>query len=392
MSDERFYADLTPVRQFIDLVDPRAYTHVPRSWSVIITDIVGSTKAIEAGRYKDVNLLGAASIVAVVNALPERAVPFVFGGDGATILVPDVDVDAARDALAGLSRFAQEAFQLELRVGLVPVAELVDAGYTVQVTKLALSDAKELAMLWGTGIARAEKLIKDPQSSAEYAITASSSRTYAANLDGLSCRWEPLVNRQGRMLTLIALATNDDAQSALTTYRRVVDFLEETMPMGKPADLDNIHMGKDLRAFTTEATLRTGRTGGIHHALTVAWIRFETWAARKLIQSGKAMGGFDGAHYPKSLVRHTDFRKFDGALRFVIDVTPDQASKIEAFLAREHGAGQLVYGVHYSDQALMTCVVRDYADDHVHFIDGADGGYALAAKQMKAQLRERPAA
>jgi hypothetical protein len=39
----------------------------------------------------------------------------------------------------------------------------------------------------------------------------------------------------------------------------------------------------------------------------------------------------------------------------------------------------------------MTCYVRAYAADHVHFVDGADGGYALAAKQLKAQLRRRSA-
>jgi hypothetical protein len=33
----------------------------------------------------------------------------------------------------------------------------------------------------------------------------------------------------------------------------------------------------------------------------------------------------------------------------------------------------------------MTCLVFSLAGDHVHFIDGADGGYALAAKQMKQQ-------
>ena len=37
----------------------------------------------------------------------------------------------------------------------------------------------------------------------------------------------------------------------------------------------------------------------------------------------------------------------------------------------------------------MTCVVPSYKDGtHIHFIDGGDGGYAMAAKQLKAQLKE----
>ncbi|HBU76611.1 MAG TPA: hypothetical protein DEF18_00775 [Muricauda sp.] len=36
----------------------------------------------------------------------------------------------------------------------------------------------------------------------------------------------------------------------------------------------------------------------------------------------------------------------------------------------------------------MTCMVFDRKDRHLHFVDGASGGYALAAKQMKGQLAE----
>jgi hypothetical protein len=38
----------------------------------------------------------------------------------------------------------------------------------------------------------------------------------------------------------------------------------------------------------------------------------------------------------------------------------------------------------------MTCYVHDVNDgNHIHFVDGGDGGYAMAARELKAQLRER---
>ena len=43
----------------------------------------------------------------------------------------------------------------------------------------------------------------------------------------------------------------------------------------------------------------------------------------------------------------------------------------------------------------MTCIVPSYvSDDHVHFLDGAGGGYALAAQNLKQKIadREREAA
>ena len=86
MGSERFYAELVKFDRFIDVPDPVHYHLVPDSWLVIITDVEGSTEAIERGRYKDVNALGAASIMALRNALPEIPIPYVFGGDGATLL------------------------------------------------------------------------------------------------------------------------------------------------------------------------------------------------------------------------------------------------------------------------------------------------------------------
>ncbi len=60
---------------------------VPDDWVIVIGDIEGSTEQVE-GRYKSVNLVGAAVIAAVLNALPDLDIPFVFGGDGAALVVP----------------------------------------------------------------------------------------------------------------------------------------------------------------------------------------------------------------------------------------------------------------------------------------------------------------
>jgi hypothetical protein len=87
------------------------------------------------------------------------------------------------------------------------------------------------------------------------------------------------------------------------------------------------------------------------------------------------------------MVSQTDFRKYDGMLRMALDLTLEQADALEAVLEQERDAGRLVYGFHRSDSALMTCLVFDLTSAaHVHFIDGADGGFALAARQLKEQI------
>jgi len=85
-------------------------------------------------------------------------------------------------------------------------------------------------------------------------------------------------------------------------------------------------------------------------------------------------------------VHNNDFRKFDETLRMVLDVSDHELSRVSAMLEAERGQGTLAYGTHRAGAALITCLVKSYHGEHLHFVDGADGGYALAAKQLKQQL------
>ena len=62
-------------------------------------------------------------------------------------------------------------------------------------------------------------------------------------------------------------------------------------------------------------------------------------------------------------------------------------------LAARHERGELDFGIHVADAALMTCLVFDLAESrHLHFIDGEDGGFAAASIGLKAQIAARAAA
>jgi len=74
-----FYSDLPIFRDFRGVADGNNYHDVPDDWLVVVSDIKGSTKAIESGRYKEVNIFWASSIIAVLNCVQNVEIPSVFG-------------------------------------------------------------------------------------------------------------------------------------------------------------------------------------------------------------------------------------------------------------------------------------------------------------------------
>lgn len=384
-SDERFYAALGELTRFEDVASLAAYTPAPSSWVVVITDVRGSTKAIEAGRYKDVNALGVASIVAVRNAIPDVEIPFVFGGDGATLLVPSSRLDAIKPALRGLQKTARSAFDLGLRAGLVPVSTLRESGHEVLVARYRASSDAVFAMFGGSGLSEAERRVKDPELGPTHEVGEGAA---SADFTGFQCRWQPIPARHGEVISLLVQARASDRASAAAIYGEVVRRIEGILEGGgRPVAVESLRLATQTKLFEAEAKLLSGRARG----LGFAWRRLQastvTSIGRVLLAKGWNALGFPGATYRESVAANTDYRKFDDTLRMVLDVSATQRRAIEAYLAAEHEAGRLVYGVHAADAALMTCIITDLQANHVHFVDGANGGYALAAKQMKAQLK-----
>jgi hypothetical protein len=87
----------------------------------------------------------------------------------------------------------------------------------------------------------------------------------------------------------------------------------------------------------------------------------------------------------QQVVDNSDFRKYDDGLRMVLDCSTELADRIEWRLGVASAAGVARYGVHRQASAMMTCFTPSpTASSHVHFVDGAHGGYTLAARALKA--------
>ena len=382
MSSGFRYEDLPVFDAFEKVSDPSVFTPLPDDWQVGAADVVKSTDALRAGRYKDVNMAGAAVVGAVRNALGSVSFPFVFGGDGAVLAVPGDAAALARSAMAATTNFVRDELKLDLRVGMLPVGAVRAASHDVCVARYAASPEAVYAMFSGGGASYAEAELK----AGRIAIDAAPGSR--PDLTGLSCRWSPIASRLGVILSVLVAPAPGASEAAFRKVAsEVIRITEAETRGGHPVPPEGPQFSLNRRAMRLEAAATEGRGGRLAR---YAAILGEMLFAMYLEKRGRAAGRFDPKRYRGWVAKNSDFRKYDDALRMTIDCTLATADRLEATLRKAEADRIVDYGLHRQDAALMTCIVPSYvSDDHVHFLDGAGGGYALAAQALKEKLAAR---
>jgi hypothetical protein len=286
---------------------------------------------------------------------------------------------------------SEREFGLALRVGAVPVREVRAAGSDILVAKYAISPDVSLAMFSGGGLQHAEALVKGADAE-RYLFDGVVDEQ--ANFEGLECRWQPLKSTRGEVISVLVKVVDERAADAPQIYGQLIEEIE-AITGGKdlvnPAQASNTRLTVDPRKLAGDYHVHAGPGSAaaralrrfVHYLLALyGWL---------LITLRLSAHGTHWGRYAEQVRAQTDFWKYDDMLRFVIDVTPAQKRALVACFESRHRKGELVYGVHSASEALMTCLVFSRAANHVHFVDGGDGGYALAAAQLKDQLKARVA-
>lgn len=382
-----FFEALVPFTRTRDSFDSHHYSPAPDDWLLALTDVASSTRAVEAGRYQLVNLAGAAGIAAVRNACRGETIPFLFGGDGAVLLIPPVFEAEARGALARTIAFVRKTYELTLRAGFMRVGEVRKHGREVLVARYEPTPGNSFGLFAGGGVQLVEAVLKGRHSSIpDTTIAIDAADDGAPDLSGLSCRWAPLQSARGKMVALI-LSGSADLREAHDRVLAIAD------PEGKgvsPVRLDNLKTKWPPRTLMLEAHARISKLPVFMRAAALAVHTFVAWV---MFRTGLKAGGFDPRRYMDEMTRNTDFSKYDDMLAMVIDCPDDRIPLLRAHLEERTARGELNYGIHVADTALMTCLVESASDyHHVHFIDGNDGGYTMAAREMKARIAARKAA
>ena len=374
---DTFYGGIPVFRGFSSLMDPALYSALPDDWSIGVADIVESTKAIAQARYKAVNMAGASVIAAVANALEGREFPFVFGGDGASFAVSPADLARTRDALAATAVWVEESLNLVMRVALVPVAAVRAQGFDVRVARFGPSPNLSYAMFSGGGLGWAETAMKR----GEFAVPPAPPGTQP-DLTGLSCRFEEIPSARGLILSVLVVpARGADPRAFRKVIEDIIALVERSPDAGRPVPPG----GPPLRWPPAGADFEARAARGGSLLKRRAAVFTFTLFAYLIMRFGISVGGFVPKTYVRQVVENSDFRKYDDGLRMILDCTPELERGLTQRLAAAASEGIARYGLHRQDAAMMTCFTPSaLRSDHVHFIDGARGGYASAATALKA--------
>lgn len=372
-----FYDGIRPSTDFAGLVGHERFVPLPGGWVIGTADIVDSTGLIARGRYKTVNMVGASVISAMVNAMEGRSFPYVFGGDGASFAVAGEDVERARAVLASIRTWADREFRIQMRIALVPVDQIRAGGLDVRVARFSASAGVDYAMFSGGGLAWAEDRMKAGDFAVEPAPSAD-----LPDLTGLSCRWSNLKPDNGIILSLVLLPAPGVAETAFANVtRQVLTLVEGLTRDGHPVPRQGPRVRYPPPGLTLEARATHGRK-------PLWWRKVELLAGNLLawmfFRTGIRAGDFDPVHYTAMVSANADFRKFDDGLKMTLDCDAGTRDRIAEVLDDAQAKGLVRYGLFEQDEAMVTCFVPSATrDDHVHFVDGAAGGYTQAAAQIK---------
>ncbi len=379
LDTSRYFTELPVHRQPVSelLADPARFADVPDDWQVILTDVRGSTQALNDGRHQVVNLVATGSIIAALNIAHRAgvALPFFFGGDGATLVVPAVLARAINQALLVHRDNTRSNFDLDLRVGQVAVAELRARGQVLKLARVEISPGFVIPVALGEGLLEAERIVKG-----EAAPPPPAPADVPLDMEGMECRWDSIRPPQDtqEVVCLLVIVRERARQAALLAdVLRQIDAIYGPLVKRTPITRLRMKLNPTFAKVGVEMRAKLGRFDLAY--LLGKW--FYTLIGKLYFTLTSA-----GDHYLDRLVQLSDTLMIDGRINTIISGTAAQREALIAALGRFERSGEIVFGMQICSASVMSCYVRDRRDQHIHFVDGLGGGYTQAASMLKQKM------
>ena len=362
------------------LIQANLFQELPSDWEIIVTDIKNSTTAVQNGLSEIVNLVATGSIIAVLNIAAKYKIdiPFFFGGDGATMIVPP-SIHLETMAVLNLHQAnIKNEFNINLRVGSYPVAKIYEENIPLKIAKVNITEIFAIPIVLGNGLHYAEKVIK----SKDYKFDINEENPTTLNLEGMECRWDkiPPPKNTGEVVCLLIDATNVDEQASI--YKSILDTAEKvygTHNNRNPISIPSLQLSPGLDKIKNEMKVRKPKYQFFD--MMKSWL--SVFIGKYLYFPTKS-----GQSYLNELVQLSDIFILDGRINMIISGKSEQRTKLTKFLDELESTGKIIYGIHVSKASIISCYVQDRKKHHIHFINGADGGYTKAAMVLKKKMKK----
>ncbi|WP_108063269.1 DUF3095 domain-containing protein [Poseidonibacter lekithochrous] len=370
MNDD-FYSKLKAINSIKEIAKNNIYSKLPKDWYILATDIKDSTIAIKEGKYKEVNMVGALTIISILNINKNIDLPYVFGGDGAFVIIPQSIYPEAKQSLLAIQKISKDAYNLDLRIASICIDEVCKNNKEVLISKLKVSKDYYQAIINGGGLELCDDLLKN---SNNFLINDKIDENFQVDISGLECRWEAIPSPKDDTLSILIKSKNESYyENILSNIESIIGDNKKRHPILENA-LKLSFKDKDLNYESSIYSQNFFMKRLIN--LKLKLINVIGYILMKLNLK-------DWSTYKQRVLSTTDTEKFDDILRMVVSTSKEETQILEEYLEKEFQKNTLIYGIHKSDSALMTCLIFERHGRHIHFVDGSNGGYALAAKDFK---------
>lgn len=388
MNTNTFYKDLPVIKKDLEeaLTDESYFKSVPNNWSIIVTDIENSTDEFKKGKYQEMNIISASSIIVALNIADKYGIeiPFIYGGDGASIIVPKNILSEVLESLATLRNNAKYNFQLSLRVGSISVESLKQYGHRLKLAKIKIVEDYTQAIFLGAGLNEAEKLIKNDKRF----LTKKEGEERKLNLSGLQCRWNEIAPPSHKKDILVLIVNPIKKRNQTIIYKKILSDIESVYGSFKkrhPISGKEIGHSSDFKTLSRASYLKFGRLNIFYTGFQMV----KSFLSKIYIKSNiKLPIQIHEDYIQGDIATATDTLKIDGSLKTIVAGTKKQREELLKKLEKSERNREIVFGHFGTDSTTITCYVHKREKEYINFIDGTDGGYVRAAQELKDKIKK----
>jgi len=387
MEKIKYYTNLKKsTKKLVDvLANEAAFSDIPITWQVVVVDVKNSTKAVDEGRHHEINLTATGAIISVLNTIRQEnediEIPYFFGGDGATFIIPQILLKKVIAVLENYSLHIKKNATLTLRVGHISIENLLAQNYGLKIAKHQLTKELAIPIVLGNGLKKAEEIIK----STFIEVDVIHFKKELLNLEGMECRWKeinPIQNKK-KVICLLLEVRQEKNQRAL--YRSILiqmDALFGTFKNRQPIKPKKLKLNFSLLKIWEEMKISVSEKNTVY--LLKNWIKtlIGKWYFKRT-KSGKLYLN------QVALLSHTFM--LDGMINTVFTAEQSKIKLFTTYLDKLEKEGEITYGIHVTHASIMSCYVLDRQTKHAHFVDGTEGGYTTAAKMFKTKAKAQTA-